>query len=208
MSSGCLLHLLPVLLISLHARCAGVVPHDRCTEAPVSQEGTMSLSNQASAQLRTLFPIPISSTKGWPHVPTTAMDEHDLSKAAATANTNTMHSFRAATAAYLDDERFSDFTIECAGIKHKVHRCFISAHSRYFAKCCGGTFLEAGTQSVTLKDDDPAAVGCMIRFFYCHHYDEAMFQPPKLLSAKSGRLNKIQLNALVYATAEKYEVLQ
>ena len=46
--------------------------------------------------------------------------------------------FQIAAQSYLNDGRFSDFTIVCEDKEFKVHRCFISAHSKYFEKACGG----------------------------------------------------------------------
>lgn len=116
------------------------------------------------------------------------------------AAAKSLQSFRNVTAAYFDDddERFTDFIIKCAGTEHKFHRIIISASSRYFPRCCGGAFLEAGTQNIELRGDEPAAVERMIQFFYTHDYDDV---------ATEG-LNSIELNAQVYATAEKYEVPQ
>lgn len=62
--------------------------------------------------------------------------------------------FRIAAQGYLNDGRFSDFTIVCGDKEFKVHRCFISAHSKYFEKACDGMFQvsvvsESDLQNVT-----------------------------------------------------------
>lgn len=56
------------------------------------------------------------------------------------ATLRTSAKFRDAARDYLHDEQFSDFTIVCEQKEFKVHRCFISAHSPFFKKCCSGMF--------------------------------------------------------------------
>jgi len=83
-----------------------------------------------------------------------------------TASAETAVRFRKAARGYLNHDVFSDFTIICQGKCFKVHRCFISAHSRYFAKCCVGEFREASKREITLEEDLLEAVERMIAFFY------------------------------------------
>lgn len=73
----------------------------------------------------------------------------------------TMDIFKAAIATYLEDAQLSDFTIVCGDTEYNVHRVIISAHSKYFARCCSGDFEEAMTRRVVLQEDDPAAIARM-----------------------------------------------
>ena len=51
-----------------------------------------------------------------------------------------IEAFRAGAKDYLNNDKFSDFTIVCEDKEFKVHRCFISVHSKYFERCCDGMF--------------------------------------------------------------------
>ena len=64
----------------------------------------------------------------------------ELGAAASMATSKSVESFRVAAKDYLNNDRFSDFTITCEGKKFKVHRCFICAHSKWFERCCEGMF--------------------------------------------------------------------
>ena len=56
------------------------------------------------------------------------------------ATAQSIEKFRIAAKSYINDDTFSDFTIECEGKEWKVHRCFISPHSPFFKQCCSGMF--------------------------------------------------------------------
>ena len=115
--------------------------------------------------------------------------------------------FRSAAGGYLNDERFSDFTIVCEGTEHKVHRCFIAAHSKWFERACSGMFHEASSQKVELQEDLPTAVERMIRFFYTCDYDDAIdTTKPKPKYDDKEPSDRLQVNAWMYATADKYDV--
>lgn len=88
----------------------------------------------------------------------------------------------------------------CEGKEFKVHRCFISAHSKYFERACSGMFKEASAQSIELKDDLLQAVECMILFFYtCQYNDDLKFdEGAKKPDAKDKQPStKLQLNSWV-----------
>lgn len=107
----------------------------------------------------------------------------------------------------LNDHRFSDFTIVCDGKQFNVHRCFIAAHSKWFDRACSGPFKEASSQRVELHEDMLAAVECMINFFYTCDYDDSIQNATSTSEPMDKEPNNaLQLNAWVYATADKYEV--
>jgi hypothetical protein len=56
------------------------------------------------------------------------------------ATNKSIDAFRLGAKDYLNNDKFSDFTIVCEGKEFKVHRCFISVHSKYFERCCAGMF--------------------------------------------------------------------
>lgn len=120
---------------------------------------------------------------------------------------NIMEGFQKAAEGYLNDDRFSDFTITCAGKDFKVHRCFICAHSKWFERCCSGMFQEPGSRSVELKDDLLAAVERMIHFFYAFDYNDDMPAAEPMPGPKDAEpATKLQMDAHMYAIAEKYEI--
>jgi len=123
------------------------------------------------------------------------------------ASSTAIERFRDAASSYLHDERFSDFSLVCEGKEFRVHRCFIAAHSKWFEVACGGMFKEASSQMVELHNDQLAVAERMISFFYTCDYDdgiEATTPVPK--SRDRQPRSKLQMNAWVYAIAEKYEV--
>jgi len=128
-----------------------------------------------------------------------------------TASPKTAERFRKATGEYLNNDAFSDFTIICQGRHFPVHRCIISAHSRWFQRCCAGKFREATDRDVTLEDDVVEAVERMRVFFYVWTYDDDMSSigADELACVALGDpkpVTSIQINAYVYAMADKYEV--
>lgn len=66
-------------------------------------------------------------------------------------------------------------------------------------------FLEASNRSVTLIEDDPAAVDRMIEYFYRGEYDPKIAAACLANSTETGPTSTIQLHAYVYAVAEKYD---
>lgn len=69
------------------------------------------------------------------------------------ATVKSKDSFCLAAKEYLNDEKFSDFTIVCEGQEFKVHRCFIAAHSPYFKRCCTGMFEVSQQRCILLSND-------------------------------------------------------
>lgn len=122
------------------------------------------------------------------------------------ATTSIIESFRKSAQGYLNDDRFSDFTIVCEGKEFKVHRCFICAHSKWFERCCSDMFSEASAQKVELKDDLPEAVERMIHFFCTWDYDDniSVDSVPNIADPKP--VTALQMNAYIFAVAEKYEI--
>lgn len=108
-----------------------------------------------------------------------------------------MDIFRAAIATYLEDAQLSDFTIVCGDTEYNVHRVIISAHSKYFARCCSGGFEEAMTRRVELQEDDPAAIARMIEYFYKFDYED---------HDDDATQDTIEINAQVLVVADKYDV--
>ena len=98
--------------------------------------------------------------------------------------------------------------IVCDGKEYKAHRCFICAHSRWFERCCAGTFAEGVERKVELKEDLPAAVDRMIQYMYRLDYDEEP-QPSAIEGQASATvcapdpLSPMQMNAHMYAIADK-----
>ncbi|EME79922.1 uncharacterized protein MYCFIDRAFT_80991, partial [Pseudocercospora fijiensis CIRAD86] len=126
----------------------------------------------------------------------------------------TMENLQAAAAASYGDDKFSDFIIVCDGKEYKVHRFIICAHSEYFKRVCTSAFMEASQQKIELKEDLPQAIKCMIEYFYKLDYDDFEGVPESRNEADNSDLPWIkepqfamQLNAYIYAVAEKYEVI-
>lgn len=71
-----------------------------------------------------------------------------------------MKHFKAASAGFLNDEKFSDFSVVCgaSGREYKVHRLLVSSQSVWFNKCCSGDFAEGQKQRVVLQEDHPLAL--------------------------------------------------
>ena len=69
-----------------------------------------------------------------------------------------MVNFSTEALACLNDEKYSDFTMVCAGEEYKVHRVILAAHSKWFDRVCSSGFKEAKEGRVELKEDDPACV--------------------------------------------------
>ncbi|GIZ49716.1 hypothetical protein CKM354_001274300 [Cercospora kikuchii] len=134
-----------------------------------------------------------------------------------------MNRFRAATSRFLENGKFSDFTIICGttGREYKVHRTIISAQSRWFDTCCTRDFLEGQQRVTVLKEDDPIALEKMIEYCYKFDYSDTLStlvpgDCPADIDADGNIVesihtssiikSSIQLHAHVYAIAEKYEV--
>jgi len=105
-------------------------------------------------------------------------------------------------------------------MEFKAHRFIICAHSKWFDRACSGGFAEASTQKAELKEDMLQAVEKMIEFFYtCDYNDSVAFCDAGTPADQTGAAaaeqesneqcitNRMELNAWVYATAEKYGAL-
>lgn len=109
---------------------------------------------------------------------------------------------------YLRDPSFSDFIIwDDSGAEYKVHRYVISSHSKYFAKLCGGDFLESTFREVTLRDDPPQAVKLMIDFFYQFQYTAYVKTVCKGEDHATPAPSTLQVHAWMFTIADKYEIL-
>ncbi|KAF7188249.1 Kelch-like protein 30 [Pseudocercospora fuligena] len=109
-----------------------------------------------------------------------------------------MEDFTNATQAFFNDEKFSDLTIVCgtSGKQFKAHRILASSHSKWFARCCSGSFAESQSRRIELKDDQPEALERMIQYFYKFDYDEV----PGLVGSK------LELHAWMVVISDKYEI--
>ncbi|KAK3718337.1 hypothetical protein LTR37_005150 [Vermiconidia calcicola] len=139
------------------------------------------------------------------------------------ASSKAVQSFRNAAKDYLFNDRFSDFTIVCEDQEFKVHRCFICAQSKWFERCCSGIFEEGKTNRVHLREEHASVIANMISFMYTFDYNDSTSSDtfkststehtlPKGSSSSKhltspAPSNALQMNAWVYATAEKYEIL-
>jgi len=128
-----------------------------------------------------------------------------------TESTETATKSRKAAGTYLSDDVFSDFTIVCNRKHFKVHRCLISAHSKYLERCCAGGFNEAKKRKLTLEEDYLEAVERMIAFFYVwDHEDMILGVAPEEIAALSlddpRPVTRLQINAYMCSIADKYEV--
>ncbi|KAH6686624.1 hypothetical protein F5X68DRAFT_231969 [Plectosphaerella plurivora] len=70
----------------------------------------------------------------------------------------------------LESGNYSDFTIKCGDIRHKVHKAIICPVSPFFRAALAGTTKEGQDSEVDLSEHDPAAVALMIVFFYQRDY--------------------------------------
>ncbi|KAI9737356.1 MAG: hypothetical protein M1834_009510 [Cirrosporium novae-zelandiae] len=66
--------------------------------------------------------------------------------------------------------KYSDLTISCGGKEFPVHRAIVCPRSPFFAAACDGEFLEAKLQRISLPEDDPEIVECVISYLYTLDY--------------------------------------
>ena len=78
------------------------------------------------------------------------------------ATNKSVEAFRLGAKDYLNNDKFSDFTIVCQGKEFKVHRCFISVHSKYFERCCDGMF-EVSRPTLHINGISEANIRCYRR---------------------------------------------
>lgn len=97
-----------------------------------------------------------------------------------------------------DKEAFSDVTIRSSSRFFKAHKVILCSQSAYFTSLLGpdSKFAESRQSIVELKDDDPAAIGAMLAWFYTFEYDKT--KPEDVL------LGVFHLHVLT--VADKYDV--
>ncbi|KAK5759332.1 hypothetical protein LTS12_010495 [Elasticomyces elasticus] len=90
----------------------------------------------------------------------------------------------------VNDPKHWDLIIKC---EDKLILC---SQSSFFAKACEGGFQEASGNVITLKEDNPDAVGAMIHYLYTTDYnaEEGSSIPPMILDVN------------VHIVADKYDL--
>ncbi|KAI4111027.1 MAG: hypothetical protein LQ345_006887 [Seirophora villosa] len=81
--------------------------------------------------------------------------------------------FSSQMASLLDSGKYSDLTITCLGHAFHVHRVFLCSASKFFAAACDGGFKEAEDSQIDLSDDDPKALGRLLRYVYTTDYNDS-----------------------------------
>ncbi|KAI7250112.1 hypothetical protein KC343_g4893 [Hortaea werneckii] len=61
---------------------------------------------------------------------------------------------------------YADMTITCSGRTWQVHKVVGCSQVPFFAKAVTGKFKESRDSCIDLVDDDPSAVGAMLRWLY------------------------------------------
>ncbi|KAI7509414.1 hypothetical protein KC347_g5257 [Hortaea werneckii] len=90
---------------------------------------------------------------------------------------------------------YADMTITCSGRTWHVHKVVVCSQVPFFAKAVTGKFKEARDSCIDLVDDDPSAVGAMLRYLYFpFHFDEF----------KQLDIGELLFLARCYKLADKY----
>ncbi|KAK3640308.1 hypothetical protein LTR56_011904 [Elasticomyces elasticus] len=119
--------------------------------------------------------------------------------------------------------RYSDLVVKCGAMQWRVHKAVLCPQCPFFEKACDGTFKEAEEGVITLKDDEPFAVQCMLHFLYFATYsddyhwidtepdygDESISEDVAELGegeSVAEQLPPILLNVHVHVLADKYDI--
>ncbi|KAK1561733.1 uncharacterized protein LY79DRAFT_173834 [Colletotrichum navitas] len=82
-----------------------------------------------------------------------------------------------------ENAEYSDLTIASRHAEYRVHKAIVCPRSDYFAAKCRELASEAAIEgTLSLPDDDPQAVGMVIRYFYHLDYPSASQQKAPLLN--------------------------
>lgn len=111
----------------------------------------------------------------------------------------------------------TDAVIRCGGREWKVHRAILACHGKFFKRCWQEGFLvscpvqhvlarntycdmpqESSTHILDLVDDELDAVERLLHHAYNFEYDDTPAEGSKFADA-------LEINAVVYALADKYE---
>ncbi|EFQ36275.1 uncharacterized protein GLRG_11420 [Colletotrichum graminicola M1.001] len=82
-----------------------------------------------------------------------------------------------------ENAEYSDLTIASRHSEYRVHKSIVCPRSDYFASKCRELASKAATEgTLSLPDDDPQAVGMVIRYFYHLDYPSASQQNALVLN--------------------------
>ncbi|EGY23750.1 BTB/POZ domain-containing protein [Verticillium dahliae VdLs.17] len=99
----------------------------------------------------------------------------------------------------------SDLTISTSKGEYQVHRLVVCSRSRVFATKCSPQWHTQGEKpSISLVEDDPTAVDCMVQYFYKSNYDTTSLVLSDE-SSPSGR-DCLMHHAKIFALAEMYSI--
>ncbi|KAK5707670.1 hypothetical protein LTR97_000208 [Elasticomyces elasticus] len=119
--------------------------------------------------------------------------------------------------------RYSDLVVRCGAMQWRVHKAVLCPQCPFFERACDGTFKEAEEGVITLQDDEPFAVQCMLHFLYFATYsddyhwidagpdydDENVSEDVAELSEGEGVIEQLPpmlINVHVYVLADKYDI--
>ncbi|KAK3066296.1 hypothetical protein LTR53_017415 [Teratosphaeriaceae sp. CCFEE 6253] len=97
----------------------------------------------------------------------------------------------------LNNELYSDLTIECGGESFHVHKAILHAQSEWFRTALSGEFQERTLSTLVFDHDDPAVVRTLLHYLYTFVYEDS----------HRGATPKAEFAVKVYGSADKYSVL-
>ena len=97
---------------------------------------------------------------------------------------------------YFDSPTHSDITICVAGTEIRAHKLILSVGSEFFKAAFEGRFSESNAPTLTLKDDDPAAIKGLLAWIYGLRY------PVNFYSPRRGLKRPLRVQ---YSSEEKWE---